>query len=170
MKTHGICLSIFWLLLSGCDSDSSSNNESSPLLGTWVTEACEQASDSNGALINLWLKGLYEFTAQGTILLGNETYSDSNCITLSSTIPLNNGAIPAIYQDLGPTLLQEGIDGGGLSIEISAGAQLLSIDAFYTINNSALCFSDVFTFEALTFALSEAGTAAIDFNNCLTRP
>lgn len=160
-------LAIILTMLSGCGGGDSNNT--SPLIGIWITESCEQASDNNGTLQNIWLKGLFEFTNQGKILIGNEIYSDSNCITQTNNTPLTE-VIPVTYQDHGSQTLQEGIEGGGLLIETGTGNQILSIDAFYTINNNSLCFSDVFTFEALGFGASEARTIAIDFDNCLTRP
>ncbi len=153
------------LVLSGCESNG--NDESNPLAGKWITEACEQVSDTNNVLINFWAKGAYEFTEQGTILYGFEIYSDSNCITFSRTQLGNNAAV---YKNLGPLNLQEGVDGGGLEIGMGTRTQFLSIDAFYTISNSVLCFSDVFTFEVFNFGIAQSGTAAIDFNRCLRKP
>lgn len=157
-------------ILSGCGGGTDEIQPISPLMGVWITESCDQASDSNGTLVNFWLKALYEFTTQGEILIGREEYSDSNCVTLNNTVSPATVNTPITYQDGGAKLLQEGINGGGLLIEIGAGAQLLSIDAFYTINNNSLCFSDAFTFDALGFGISELGTDAIDFDNCLIMP
>jgi len=162
-----IILVLSLILLSGCGGGDSNNTDTtSSLVGVWVTESCEQASDSNGTLQNIWIKGLYEFTNQGKVLLGKELYLDSNCITISSTQTPAEQITPITYKDQGSRLLQEGINGGGLQIS----NQSLSIDAFYTINNNSLCFSDAFTFEALKFGISQSGTDAIDFNKCLTTP
>ena len=169
MKKIGIIIGLITLLITGCEN-SNNNNNNSPLLGVWVTESCVQASDSNGSPINLWLKALYEFTTQGTIRFGLEEYTDSNCVTLSNVVDPAESQVPISFTDQGEVLLQEGINGGGLLIEMGTGAQFVSIDAFYTINSNVLCFSDAFTFEALTFSVSQSGTDAIDFNNCLTRP
>lgn len=169
MKIIGIILSLTTLLIGGCEN---SNNDSSnsPLLGVWVTESCEQASDNTGAPVNVWLKSLYEFTDQGSIRVGREEYTESNCSTASNLVEPSEGQVPIKYTDQGQVLLQEGINGGSLFIEMGEGAQLVSLDAFYSINNGSLCFSDAFTFEALTFGISQSGTDAIDFSNCLTRP
>ncbi|MDH5446841.1 MAG: hypothetical protein OEY52_14925 [Gammaproteobacteria bacterium] len=166
-----ILLVISLIILSGCGSGDTNNTQpSTPLLGVWVTESCEQISDKNEVPQNIWFKGLYEFTDQGKILLGAEQYSDSNCITHSKTRTPAEVNVPITYQDHGPQTLQEGINGGGLLIEIGEGDQLISTDAFYTIQNNSLCFSDAFTFEALKFSNSGPGTEAIDFDNCLVRP
>lgn len=169
MKISGILSSLILLLLTGCENNN--NGDQSPLLGAWVTESCDQASDSNGAPIDLWVKGLYEFTAQDTIRFGHEGYSDSNCTILvtTSTTPSEVGFSTA-YQDLGSQMLQEGVNGGGLLIGVSTGGEYLPIDGYYIINNNSLCFSDVFTFEALGFGISEVGLSAIDFDHCLIRP
>lgn len=140
------------------------------MLGIWITESCERASDSNGVLVNTWLKALYEFTAYGTIRIGHERYTDSNCSSPSDTMDPAEAQIPITFTDQGEVLLQEGVDGGGLLIEMGEGQQFVSIEAFYTINNDSLCFSDAFTFEALEFGISQTGTDAIDFENCLTMP
>jgi hypothetical protein len=166
MKRRSIIFVIVALLTTGCNSDNNTN--SSPLLGIWITESCAQASDSNGMPVNVWVKALYEFTTFGTIRVGREVYTDSNCVTLSDTVDPAESQIPIRYADQGQVLLQEGITGGNLLIEMNDGAQLLSVEAFYTINNGALCFSDAFTFEATVFGISQSGTDAIDFNNCLT--
>jgi len=165
MRYFATYLVFFGLVLSGCGS--SSDDESTPLVGKWITEACEQVSDTNNVLVDVWARGIYEFTEQGAILFGLEIYSDSNCITFSST---QSGNSAADYNDLGPLQLQEGVDGGSLVIEMGTGTQFLSIDAFYTISNNVLCFSDAFTFEVFSFGIAESGTTAIDFNNCLAKP
>ena len=168
MKSRSIIIGLVALLTTGCNSDSNTNI--SPLLGIWVTESCAQASDSNGIPVNVWVKSLYEFTTYGTIRLGREEYTDSNCVTFSDVVAPAEAQIPITYTDQGQVLLQEGIAGGDLLIEMGEGAQFLSVKAFYTINNGSLCFSDAFTFEATTFGISQSGTDAIDFNNCLTMP
>jgi len=166
-----ILITILFVVIPGCGGGGADDAQStSPLIGTWVTESCEQASDSNDMLLNTWAKGLYEFTNQGTIRIGNEQYSDSNCTVPGSTQAPSDTAIPIIYKDNGSQLLQEGINGAGLLIEVGTGSQVSSVDAFYTINNNSLCFSDAFTFEALTFGISEIGASSIDFGSCLSRP
>ena len=165
-----LVITVILTILSGCGGGTDETQPASPLIGVWITESCEQASDSNGTLVNIWLKALYEFTTQGEILIGREEYSDSNCVTHNNTVEPTTLNTSVTYQDRGTKLLQEGIDGGGLLIEMGTGNQFVSVDAFYTINNSLLCFSDAFAFEALGFGVSESGTDAIDFNNCLIMP
>ena len=166
-----ILLATLITMLSACGGGGNNDASStSPLIGVWVTESCKQVSDTNGAPLNIWRKALYEFNDKGEVFAGGEQYSDSNCITLSNTQAPTEVNVPVTYQDHGSLTLQEGIDGGRLLIEIGSGNQLLSIDAFYTINNNSLCFSDAFTFEALGFGISQSGTDAIDFTKCLTKP
>ena len=110
-----ILLTTLFTMLSACGGGGNNDASStSPLIGVWVTEACAQASDSNGAPVNIWLKALYEFTNQDTILLGQERYCDSNCITLSGTDNPAEQIISITFKDQGSKTLQEGIDGGGL--------------------------------------------------------
>lgn len=155
-----IVISVFLL---GC------NNNSSPLVGSWVTESCEQLSDESGSLLNIWAKGIYEFTNQSTILFSPEVYSDANCENLSNPQPNIIGESSVTYIDLGQELLQEGIDGGGLTIIFDTGSQSFSFDGYYTINNNVMCLSDSFTFGALGLSVSQAGSDAIDFGACLLK-
>ena len=175
-----VTIVVLILLFSGCGSDNEGSQ--SLLVGAWITERCEQATDSKGVLINLWGKGLYEFTAQGTLTVGQVTYSDqgiirigqvvysdSNCETVIDTTdpaPLDQ---PVLYRDLGETLLQEGIAGYGLVISLTAPKSVQSTNGFYTLNNGSLCFSDNFTIEPFRFGVSPSGSSAIDFENCLVK-
>lgn len=162
-----ITLCLIALLVVGCsDGDSDSR---SPLLGVWITEACDQASVSNGSPVNVWIKSIYEFTSLGTIRIGREEYTDSGCQASVNVLDPTEGEVLITYVDQGEVLLQEGIDGGSLFIDMSTETQSLGMDAFYTINNDTLCFSDAFTFGAVTFGISETGTDAIDFESCLVR-
>jgi len=158
---------ILLVLLSGCGGEET--DESPSLKGTWITESCEQATDANGSLSAVWMKALYTFTDQNTILLEHELYADLNCTTMSNATNIE-GNFNITYQDQGPLLLQEGINGGGIFIETNFNNQLQSLNGYYTINNNVLCFSDAFRFEALLFGISGLGDLAIDFNNCLARP
>jgi len=154
----------------GNPSNNHSSNITSSLIGTWTTESCEQGTDINGSLVSIWSRGLYEFTSTGTIKKGNETYLDSNCVSLNNTQLPSELPEPVIFNDLGELLLQEGINGGSLFIQMTFGSQTQSNTAFYTINSNSLCFSDVFAFQALTFSVYPSGSTAINFNRCLTQP
>jgi hypothetical protein len=167
MNIGRITIGIIGLLATGCNGNNDTN--SSPLLGVWVTESCEQASDSNGMFVNFWLKGLYEFTEHGTLLKGYEEYTDSSCEIPHDTVEPHEDTIPITYTDQGQVVLQEGINGGELVIEMGEGTGLVSVDGFYTINSGSLCFSDAFTFEATEFGITQSGADAIDFDHCLTK-
>ena len=166
MKQTGITIVLSILILSGCDND----DNNSPLLGIWQTEVCEQTTDSNNQPLDSWVKGIYEFTVQGTIRLGHYLYTDSNCSLLSISHEPTELPDPVTFQDKGQQLLQEGINGGSLYIEMPNPNQMQTFDGFYTINNGSLCFSEAFIFEASTFAVVPYGLVDINFNNCLTRP
>jgi hypothetical protein len=167
MNIRCITVGIIGLLATGCNDNNDTN--SSPLLGVWVTESCEQASDDNGMFVNLWLKGLYEFTKYGTIREGYEEYTDSGCEILNDTVEPYEDTVPITYTDQGQVVLQEGINGDALLIEMGEGTELVSVDGFYTINSGSLCFSDAFTFEATVFGITQSGEEAIDFEHCLTK-
>jgi hypothetical protein len=163
--TITLCLNV--LLVVGCDDNDSDSR--SPLLGTWITEACEQAYDSNGLPVNIWIKSIYEFTSLGAIRIGLEEHTDPSCQKSSNVLEPTENLTLISYIDQGEVLLQEGISGGSLYIDMSNATESLSIDSFYTINDGTLCFSGAFTFGALTFGITQTGTDAIDFENCLVR-
>ena len=169
MKKRNYSTYCLFLLLIGCNGSSNK----SPLLGSWVTESCKQSTNSSGEPQDIWLRGLYQFTTKGKILYDTDKYEDSDCISLKNNIITSENTINFTYQDSGAVVLQEGIDGGELLIEMNPEGPILepiSVKGFYTINNGTLCLSDAFTFEANRFGVSELSSDDIDFNNCLIRP
>ena len=169
-------------LMAGCGGGDSNIN-SSPLVGVWITEMCEQAINDN-IEITAWVKGLFEFTTQGTVTVGNVSYSDqgiiklghiaysdSNCVISTSTQTPSDVRIgqPILYQDLGEEVLQEGILGSRLTIGLTTPESIQSVTGFYTLNNGSLCFSDNVTFEPFSSGVSPTGSSAIDYENCLTK-
>ncbi|MEW8339820.1 MAG: hypothetical protein AB2708_08220 [Candidatus Thiodiazotropha taylori] len=160
--------------LSGCgnNNDSQTDTVQSPLVGLWETESCEQVEFAESDTIQLWAKGSYEFTDFGAIYIKHNTYHDSDC-TLPH--PLANDPEPIhlypadTYQDLGETTLREGITGRHLIIELNLDGVKYPIDAYFTINQERLCFSENLTVEALRFGIDVAGSSTIDFEACLIR-
>lgn len=165
MKGTGI-IGLCVFLLIGCES----SNTNSSLPGVWQTESCQQATDSNGQPVNIWAKGIYDFTSQGTIRIGHKSYTDSNCSLLSTSQEPTEFPVTVTFQDKGQLILQEGINGSSLYIEMHTPGQMQSFDGFYTINSGSLCFSEAFRFEVFTFAVVPFDVVDINFNNCLTRP
>lgn len=154
------------LLVAGCVNDGGSD-ETSPVAGAWITESCEQVSDSGGSLVNVWMKGLYEFSSEGIIRIGHQGYADADCVTLGESVaPADT---PVTYVDKGPQMLQEGIEGAGLNVTVDIPDHFSSVDGYYLISGGRLCFSDRFVFEATTFGVSGLGGDAIDFSQCLVR-
>ncbi|MES9834125.1 MAG: hypothetical protein ABW139_17955 [Candidatus Thiodiazotropha sp. DIVDIV] len=174
-KSSYITLVVAFFTITGCGNDDSRSNdtEQSPLLGVWLTESCEPVPQNETNVTTRWAKSYYEFTSFDTIRIKLELFSDSDCTlnypTHETEEPIEN-PIPITYLDTGELLLQEGVSGGGMTINFGVAEQQVSVDAFYTINQGRLCFSDAFTFEVLKFGISEIGQAEIDFENCLTRP
>ncbi len=70
-----IILSVIAILLTSCEN----SNKKSALIGTWVTDRCDQAVSLSGEPLPKWSMGLYEFTNQGDIEFGRLTYNDSSC-------------------------------------------------------------------------------------------
>ena len=176
---RGVLVILFLVATTGCGGGDNSIS-SSTIVGTWITERCEQDTDRNGVLLNTWSKGLYEFTPQTTVILervafedhgainfGRVTYSDSNCEVITDIQARIALEQPVLYQDLGEVILQEGILGHEFIVVFTMPDSFRSVDGFYTLNNGSLCFSDVFlsVFHAnLTFPTE---STAIDFDNCL---
>jgi hypothetical protein len=154
------------LILSAC---SSSGNDTSPLVGTWFTQSCAQGTDSSGTPVDSWAIGKYEFTSDGLIKFDPVYYDDSQCIVQSQQPITTNTLTPPSYIDSGVVTLQEGIQGHSLSIVFQVPNDVFTIESFYTINNSVLCFSDTLTFEPLKFGFSQIGGDAINFNDCLVK-
>lgn len=156
-----------YTLLVGCDSAST---EQSPLAGVWVPTSCEQPESVNSVTSDVWVSNVFQFTADGEILLGQREYTDADCGSLkSSTQPERMDEFTVRYSDKGPQQLEEGISGRKLTIEVESTKNQFSVDAYFTINDGLACFSDVFTFKALSFAVSQGGMEAIDFEHCLQR-
>jgi len=159
----GLIAASLLLFLSACEN----NTASSPLVGNWITESCEQMRDANDAPMDVWVRGLYEFSAEGKIRLGMRGYSDSNCQTQAQNTSSGPQGTPFNFEDLGEVFLQEGIDGRGL--RVSVGSALLSVSGYYVIDNNRACFSEVFRFHASGAGVSQSGADTIDFTNCLRR-
>lgn len=166
MKHTSLFLTI--IVFTGCSAnDNSNNNINSPLLGKWETQSCEQLVDSSfNPPFTIWLKATYEFFQNGDIIFSTNSYADANCTTIAFNT-LNPVSPVAFFQDLGPTILEEGIPGNKLIIEIYPPNQTISTNGFYTINNNILCFSQSYSFEPSSFGISLIERTPIDFTNCL---
>ena len=157
-------LIIVSILLAACEN----NINESALVGTWATESCEQNWDSNQKPINSWSKALYEFTPQGYINLGRQTYNDSSCEELKEE-GISSGESRIAYIDSGEATLQEGIVGNSLKIAIDTDGQIQTVEGYYKINDNALCFSEVFKFGVFGFYIEDSFSPSIDFEHCLVK-
>lgn len=156
-----------YILITGCNSSGSQNSQ---LIGKWLTESCERATDSNGDPVEAWFRAEYEFTSAGFIFFEPEHYIDAQCITKAQTQTTINPDPVATYMDHGEITLQEGIPGYGITLSFEVPTETIAVDGFYTINSSILCFSGIYSFEPLSFGFSEvAGDSAINFDNCLAK-
>ena len=159
-------LSLFSVFIISCSNGNDSvDNTDSQLLGTWKTESCEQINTLDSNFSNLWGTGTYQFVYNGDIKFDPEVYSDSTCTTIAfSTIGI---AKVASFEDLGEETLQEGIAGNRINIIFTLPDQAISTEAFYTIINERLCFSQSYHFNATGFGISPYVIPDIDFTNCL---
>jgi hypothetical protein len=172
IPTFALLIVLFSIITYGNSHGSENNTNQSPLIGQWISNSCKQFQDDSGAYVDHWARFIYKFTAHGTIQVTFNAYLDSECSQLDETYK-NEGSInldeTLFYRDTGEHTLSEGISGRGLTISISENEVEASADAFYTINNRSLCFSKAFSFDALSFGLSEMGDTGIDFEHCLSR-
>ena len=161
-----ILLSIF---LSGCHHDNS-DNDKSVLLGNWITEACEQSVNSDGGLINQWAQGIYLFQSNGDIEMSFRSFSDSSCSgeyePIQRTVVTN---FSLTFIDNGKVTLEEGIEGGSISVTFDFEEQNMVTEGFYTINSELLCFSDNLNFDPNGISTSEAEYSSIDFEKCMSK-
>ncbi|WP_455219192.1 hypothetical protein [Kaarinaea lacus] len=166
MKLLSIIFSIFFVAISGCDRGGNSNL--SPLVGVWITESCESHISNDGVSEETWRKGVYEFTARGELITGWETYGDSNCVEYLSTQIFNSSNSHVVYKDLGAQMLQEGIIGAGLSLQLVVLDQpTTAVYGYYAIIDNRVCFSERFVFEVSYLTMFSTNSDAIDFNSCL---
>lgn len=159
----GLIAALLLPLLVACDNSTAS----SPLVGNWITESCEQMKDANDQPLDYWVRGLYEFSPEGKIRLGLRGYSDSNCQAQVRYDPPSSLGIPFTFEDLGEAFLQEGIDGRGLRVTVGSALLPLEVSGYYIIDNDRVCFSEAFRFYATGAGVSEIRGGAIDFDNCL---
>ncbi len=158
----GMLVAAFLPLFVACGSIT----DSSPLVGRWITESCEQLTDDNANLIDVWVRGIYDFSADGDIRMTMREYADSNCQKQTAGVNADTG-FTISYEDLGEEFLQEGIDGRGLRVTYGSGLLSFSAKGFYVIDGDKACFSEAFRFDATGFGGSIGGADAIDFTSCL---
>lgn len=165
---------LFFLLalsasISGCQQNDA-GDQSLSLEGNWITNACAQATDVDDNPLDFWAKGLYEFHDHGSLVPVLRAYSDSSCTgTYEETRLTDTGTAQLSYLELGALTLEEGIDGGRFTLTIVYNDEALSTDGFYTINGNELCISGNIRLDPIGISTSQAGSTAIDFENCLIR-
>lgn len=157
----------------GCQHDNS-NEATSPLMGAWLTNACElneipESSALKDSPLPFWGKGLYVFHVDGHISHDILAFEDSSCSgesRLLKTQVENEDLL--LFSDLGQEILEEGVEGGRIMITINLD-EPGTIEGFYTINSGSLCFSDRLNFHAFFWLGREIESKAIDFENCLSK-
>ena len=164
MKKIGILL-ILLTHLTACDN----NSDKASILGVWHTEACEQAPDTLGSNSGSWGKGRYEFTDNNIINVSIQFYTGASCSITSELIEAVNINSPLTFIDFGQVTLEEGIEGNQFYLTLPIPDAPSTIEGFYTLNNSKLCFSDNINFNPYSVSSSEIETTAIDFEKCLVK-
>jgi len=154
------------VILSACSSEG--DTEDSPLVGTWITEACGQMSDDSGNQLDAWSRGLFEFSGDGRLLLGFREYGDSNCQTLTRTQAPADQGLDLRFADLGETTLPDGLEGRRLRITEGSFPPSFSSEGTYLIMQRQACFSYAFRFRPTGIGFS-SDSADINYLDCLQR-
>jgi len=153
------------ITLASCEN----STENSAIIGSWVTDACEQLTDSNNQPVNVWAKSTYTFDTSGSIYFESVSYSDSNCITESNAITTTS-LLVAIFSDQALVTTSQGIEANQISITFSsAPPPVITTSGYYKITNNQLCLSQSFYFDAGSFGIGQVDDTDIDFTNCLTK-
>jgi hypothetical protein len=167
MKKIGILFLLITISGSSCSNSSSAQN--SAIIGSWVTDACEQLTDSKDQPVDVWAKSTYTFDSKGNIYLKSASYSDSDCLTKSNAIN-SDAMLVAIYSEQAPIINSQGKKANRILITFSsAPPPQATTSGYYKITNNQLCFSESFHFYAGSFRKSNSDDTEIDFNNCLTK-
>jgi hypothetical protein len=161
MIKHGLLLLLFTLI--GCEN----STVNSPILGSWITQSCQQLTDFNGELVNFWAKSEYTFDASSNIHMQSTSYSDSNCISKSNTIQ-EEPHLVANFIDQGDGITQQGIDANKITIIFSTiPPPVITTSGYYKITNNQLCLSQSYHFNSASFGIGTVDDTEIDFSNCL---
>lgn len=157
------------MTITSCQHDES-GSKGSILIGIWITETCARAVDGNNNPIDMWAQGIYEFTSLGTIISSMKQYSNSSCSGHAEVVVQESEVGGFTFEELGTEVLEEGIDGWRLRVTAPPNTgESFNVEGFYTLSGENLCFSYNISFTPLNHGISEAGLAAIDFENCLAR-
>jgi hypothetical protein len=70
---------------------------------------------------------------------------------------------PITFKDLREVMLQEGILGQLITIEINLDGERFPTNGFFMIDQDSLCFSDAFIFETQRFGIDISDSHDIDF-------
>jgi hypothetical protein len=124
----------------------------------WMTSDCNQGDEG-------YIKTLFEFTADGSILAGHQGFHDSSCTSTSDTIYPYNEA--RTYTQGAIQTLQDGTS--GYPITVAGFDDGGTADGYYTITaQNELCFSTNFTVNTNVLSSDGTNTSEINYNNCLT--
>lgn len=161
MIKYGLLLLLFALI--GCDK----STVNSQILGSWITQSCQQLTDSNGEQFNVWAKSEYTFDSSSNIYMQTTLYSDSNCISKSNNIQ-DESYLVANFIDQGDVITQQGIDANKIIIIFSTmPPPVTTTSGYYIISNNQLCLSQSYHFNSASFGIGTVNDTEIDFSNCL---
>ena len=158
------------IMLLGVTLASCTNNtENSDIIGSWITDACEQLTDSNNQPVNVWAKSTYTFDTLASIYIESTSYSDSNCITKSNAITTTL-ILLANFSEQGPVTTSQGIEANTITISFSsASPPIITTSGYYKITSNQICLSEGYHFGASSFSIGKTNDTEIDFINCLTK-
>ncbi len=166
-KTTNLLLAIFFApLLFSCD-----NYDSTSLVGTWITESCEQGAEFE-LPGDYWEQGLFKFSSKGEIKVGKNLYIDSGCEILDTEIPpgVVKESTNIAFDELGKDSRSKNGEARGVRIALKSDSFSLDAEGLYIIDGRRVCFSETINFHPSGISIGQLGDAArIDYENCLAR-
>jgi len=166
------CAALLTACGGGNGADEPQTVETSPLVGTWVTEQCQRVSSIDGEPLDIWVKGQYQFTAAGTIEVQHFLYRDSSCLTDPEALDQDQPqAMSLTYRDLGAVTVEEGLTGRQLRVTMKVVyfQDESVVDNAYAVllDGERLCTSGNLILGSSFVSIPPDGSTAIDFENCL---
>ncbi len=162
---HALAVTLLLLLLISCENDNPST-----LVGTWITESCEEGT-SFDLPNDYWVQGVFRFSSKGKIEVGKNLYVDSRCQDQDTEIPpgIEESSTEISYEDLGEDPRSKDKGARGLLIVLKSDAFSLEVEGLYAIDDGRICFSEGFDFHSSGIRIDQLGDATrIDYENgCL---
>lgn len=168
-------LSIAFLILFGCDSDSdrsfSCDSGDEEIVGCWLTE-CGQLADHDGNPIPSWGTSEISFRANGEMEIQSKIYKNSECTGSPDWVGLMSEELNTTF---GYSIGQQATDSNGIEatqiqILLTTSDETYSHDALYFITSDQMfCTSESLRLGPVAFSFSDVESRDIDLTGCIAR-